>query len=82
MAVPAASDRFPPLISPHLSLCTSNVSRHPGELDPSVPVGISGYVAITQFLADLFPVRVDVANRGGLKALVRPRVERDAIYAF
>jgi hypothetical protein len=36
------------------------------------------YIAITQFLADLFPVRVDVANRGGLKAIVRPRVERDA----
>jgi predicted nucleotidyltransferase len=52
------------------------------ELDPRAPVGVFDYVAITQFLADLFPVRVDVANRGGLKALVRPRVERDAIYAF
>jgi uncharacterized protein len=52
------------------------------ELDPSAEVGVFDYVAITQFLADLFPVRVDVANRGGLKALVRPRVERDTIYAF
>jgi predicted nucleotidyltransferase len=52
------------------------------ELDPRAPVGVFEYVAITQFLADLFPVRVDVANRKGLKALVRPRVERDAISAF
>jgi hypothetical protein len=33
-------------------------------------------------LADLFPNRVDVANRDRLKALVRPSVERDAVYAF
>jgi uncharacterized protein len=52
------------------------------ELDPRAPVGVHDYVAITQFLAALFPARVDVANRGGLKPLVRPRVERDAIYAF
>jgi uncharacterized protein len=52
------------------------------ELDPNVPVGVFDYVAITQYLADLFPARVDVANRKGLKPLVRPRVERDAVYAF
>jgi uncharacterized protein len=52
------------------------------ELDPGTPVGVFDYVAITQFLGDLFPVRVDVANRDRLKALVRPRVERDAVYAF
>jgi predicted nucleotidyltransferase len=52
------------------------------ELDAQAPIGVFDYVSITQFLADLFPVRVDVANRGGLKSLVRPRVERDAVYAF
>jgi uncharacterized protein len=52
------------------------------ELDAQVPIGVFDYVAITQFLADLFPMRVDVANCGGLKPLVRPRVERDAVYAF
>jgi uncharacterized protein len=52
------------------------------ELDAQAPIGVFDYVAITQFLADLFPVRVDVANRGGLKPLVRSRVERDAVYAF
>jgi predicted nucleotidyltransferase len=52
------------------------------ELDPRAPVGLFEYVGITQFLADLFPVRVDVANRGSLKPLIRPTIERDAIYAF
>src|SRR5271167_880952 len=52
------------------------------ELDPQAPVGLFEYVGITQYLADLFPTRVDVLNRSGLKPLVRPRIERDAIYAF
>jgi uncharacterized protein len=52
------------------------------DLDPQAPVGLFEYVEITQYLADLFPVRVDVANRSSLKPLVRPSVERDALYAF
>ena len=52
------------------------------ELDPQAPVGLFEYVGITQYLADLFPMRVDVANRSSLKPLVRPSVERDALYAF
>jgi uncharacterized protein len=52
------------------------------ELDAQAPIGVFDYVAITQFLADLFPVRVDVADRGGLKPLVRSPVERDAVHAL
>ena len=52
------------------------------ELDPQAPVGLFEYVGITQYLADLFPVRVDVANRSSLKPLVRTSIERGAIYAF
>jgi uncharacterized protein len=52
------------------------------ELDTQAPVGLFEYVGITQYLADLFPTRVDVANRSSLKPLVRPTIERDAIYAF
>ena len=52
------------------------------ELDPQTPVGLFEYVGIIQFLADLFSVRVDVANRSSLKPLVRPAIERDAVYAF
>jgi len=52
------------------------------ELEPDAPVGVFEYVGIAQYLADLFPNRVDVANRSSLKALVRPDVERDAVHAF
>src|ERR1700741_4869562 len=45
-------------------------------------IDIFEYVGIMQYLADLFPVRVDVANRSSLKPLIRPSVERDALYAF
>ena len=52
------------------------------EVAPDAPVGVYEYVGITQYLADLFTSRVDVANRSSLKPLVRPSVERDAMYAF
>jgi predicted nucleotidyltransferase len=52
------------------------------ELDPQAPIGVFEYVAITQYIADLFPVGVDIANRSSLKPLVRPSIERDALYAF
>jgi predicted nucleotidyltransferase len=52
------------------------------ELDPQAPVGLFEYVGITQYLADLFPVRVDIANHSSLKPLARPSIERDALYAF
>jgi len=52
------------------------------EVEPEAGVGVFEYVGITHYLADLFPNRVDVANRSSLKALVRPSAERDAVYAF
>jgi uncharacterized protein len=52
------------------------------EIEPDAPVGVFEYVGITQYLADLFPGRVDVANRSSLKPFVRPSAERDAVYAF
>jgi predicted nucleotidyltransferase len=52
------------------------------ELDPSAPIDVFDYVGITQYLSDLFPARVDVANRSSLKSIVRPSAERDAVYAF
>jgi uncharacterized protein len=52
------------------------------ELEPAAAIGLFEYVDIAQYLEDLFPNHVDVANRGKLKALVRPSVERDAVYAF
>jgi len=52
------------------------------ELEPDAPIGLFEYVEITQYLGDLFPNRVDVANRSKLKPLVRPHAEQDAVYAF
>jgi predicted nucleotidyltransferase len=52
------------------------------ELDPDAPIGVFEYVAITHYLSDLFPVRVDVANRHRLKPHMKARAERDAAYAF
>jgi len=52
------------------------------DLDPHAPIGLFEYVGITQYITDLFPVPVDVVNRSSLKPLVRPDIERDAVYAF
>ncbi len=52
------------------------------EIAPEAHIGVFQYAGIVNYLEDLFPVRVDVANRAGLKSLVRPSAERDAIYAF
>jgi uncharacterized protein len=52
------------------------------EIEPDAPVGVFEYVAIAQYIADLFPEPVDVANRSQLKPLVRPNAERSAIHAF
>ena len=52
------------------------------ELAPDAPIGLFEYVGITQYLDDLFPNHVDVANRSRLKAIVRPSAEREAVYAF
>ena len=52
------------------------------EIAADATVDLFQYVAITQYLADLFPIRVDVANRSQLKPLVRPSAEKSAVYAF
>jgi uncharacterized protein len=45
-------------------------------------MSVCRYVGLTQFIESLFPEPVDVANRSRLKPFVRPRAEREAIYAF
>jgi len=52
------------------------------DIAPDARVGLFEYVAITQYLSDLFPVHVEVADRSTLKPLVRPSAEREAVYAF
>lgn len=52
------------------------------ELDPAAKLDLYDYVGITQYIAGLFAAPVDVVDREGLKAHVRPSAERDAVYAF
>ena len=52
------------------------------EIAPEARVDLFQYVGIVQYIEELFPARVDVANRDGLKPHIRPTVERDAVYAF
>ena len=52
------------------------------EIAPDAPIDLFEYVGITHYLSDLFPDRVDVANRSKLKPHVRPSAEREAVFAF
>ncbi|WP_210029862.1 nucleotidyltransferase family protein [Methylobacterium sp. PvR107] len=52
------------------------------EIDAPVVGGVCGDVGLCHFIDDLFPIRVDVANRAGLKDRVRKHAERDAVFAF
>jgi uncharacterized protein len=46
------------------------------------PMSLWGYVGVTQFIQDIFPDRVDVADRSRLRSFVKSSAEREAIYAF
>ena len=52
------------------------------DIDPTAELGVFEYVGIVQFIQSLFPSPVDVANSVGLRDVVRPSVEREAVYAF
>ena len=52
------------------------------EVDPAARIGVYEYVAIKDYIAGLFDIRVDVVRRDRLKPYVRPAATRDAIYAF
>ena len=52
------------------------------EIAADAPVGVFEYVGIVNYIEHMFPTRVDVVDRAGLKSYIRPAVERDAVYAF
>jgi len=52
------------------------------DLDEELRLDVYAYVGLCHFIADLFPVTVDVANRKTLKERIRTRVERDALPVF
>ncbi len=52
------------------------------EVNSSAGIGVYEYVALKDYIAELFDGPVDVVSREGLKPYVRPAATADAIYAF
>lgn len=52
------------------------------DLDPAAGLDVYAYVGLCRFIAELFPMQVDVANRETLKERIRMRAKSDAIPAF
>lgn len=52
------------------------------DLDTRMVRDVYAYVGLCRFIADLFPVAVDVADRQTLKERVPARAERAAVPAF
>jgi hypothetical protein len=52
------------------------------DIDPAAKVDLYRFVGITQYIAGLFSVPVDVADRAALIDRVRQTAEQDAVYAF
>lgn len=52
------------------------------DIEPSRAMGVFEYVGIVHSIEDMFPLRVDVADRMQMKPHVRPSAEREAVYAF
>jgi len=52
------------------------------EVNPTARIGVYEYVALKDYIAELFDGPVDVVSREGLKPYVRPAATTDAIYAF
>ena len=52
------------------------------EADPAARIGVYEYVALKNYIAELFDGPVDVVNRDSLKAYIRPAAMADAVYAF
>ncbi len=52
------------------------------DIDPAASMGVYEYVAVVNFLEDMFSTRVDVSNRKAMRDHMRPNAERDALYAF
>jgi predicted nucleotidyltransferase len=52
------------------------------EFDPAAHISVFDYAGLKEYISNLFDGRVDVVNRDGLKAYVKPAATADAIYAF
>jgi uncharacterized protein len=52
------------------------------DLDPESDIGVFEYVGLKEYISGLFDIPVDVVNRNGLKAYVKPAVLAEAVDVF
>jgi uncharacterized protein len=52
------------------------------DLDPAIRLTVYDYAGIKNYIGGLFPISVDVVDREGLKAPIKPAVLAEAIHAF
>jgi predicted nucleotidyltransferase len=52
------------------------------EFDPQVILSVYEYVALKNYIAELFGAPVDVVNRAGLTPIIGPAITAEALYAF
>jgi uncharacterized protein len=52
------------------------------DLDPEARYSVYDHVGLKTYIRSLFPVKVDVVDRDGLKPYVKPRILADAIDVF
>ena len=52
------------------------------EFEPTARITVFDYAGLKDYIAELFDGHVDVVNRDGLKAYVKPAATAGAIYAF
>lgn len=52
------------------------------EIDPQKPMDVFAYSGLKGFIADFFPLPVDVVTRSALKETIRDNAQEDAMYAF
>ena len=52
------------------------------DIDPENQMGVFEFVGLQRYIGGFFDRPVDVVEQAGLKALIRPSVLADAVYAF
>jgi uncharacterized protein len=52
------------------------------DLDPESDIGVFEYVGLKEYISGLFDIPVDVVNRNGLKAYVKPAVLAESVDVF
>ena len=52
------------------------------DLDPNARFTVYDFVGLKHYIGSLFPISVDVVDREGLRAIIKPAVLADSIHVF